>query len=61
MAARSPFAFSRVKALLTDTHATSLEAQLEGERQGISACAAHREGAEGVAAFLDKRPPDFMY
>jgi enoyl-CoA hydratase/carnithine racemase len=29
------------------------------ERQGISDCAAHPEGQEGIKAFLEKRRPHY--
>jgi len=38
---------------------TTLEAQLELERQGISDCAAHPDGQEGIRAFVEKRNPAF--
>ena len=36
-----------------------LEAQLEWERQGISNCAAHPDGREGIRAFVEKREASF--
>lgn len=55
--ARSSFAAS--KSLITESHITPLEAQLEKERHWLSWCADQPEGREGVAAFLQKRNPDF--
>ena len=37
----------------------SLETQLELEREGISDCAAHPDGQEGIRAFSEKRKPVF--
>ena len=51
--------FAWSKKLMTDSFNNSLEAQLELERQGISDCAAHPEGQEGIKAFLEKRKPSF--
>jgi len=51
--------FGWSKKLMTDSFNNSLEAQLELERQGISDCAAHPEGQEGIKAFLEKRKPSF--
>ena len=47
--------FAWSKKLLTDSFNNTLEAQLELERQGISDCAHHSDGREGVKAFLEKR------
>ncbi|MFO7987371.1 MAG: enoyl-CoA hydratase-related protein [Desulfatiglandaceae bacterium] len=55
--ARASFAAS--KRLITDSYTTPFEAQLENERSLISWCAGQPEGREGVAAFLQKRKPDF--
>ena len=51
--------FGWSKQLMTDSFHTSLEAQLERERQGISDCAAHPDGQEGIRAFVEKRKPSF--
>jgi len=40
---------------------TSLEAQLQNERVGISRCVAHGDGEEGIRAFLEKRKPVFKH
>lgn len=47
------------KRLMTDSLNNTLETQLELERQGISDCAAHPEGQEGIRAFVEKRKPSF--
>jgi 2-(1,2-epoxy-1,2-dihydrophenyl)acetyl-CoA isomerase len=51
--------FAWSKRLMTDSFGTSLEAQLELERRGISDCAAHPDGQEGIRAFVEKRKPVF--
>ena len=51
------FRFS--KQLLNDSFNNSFENQLERERAALRSCAAHRDGLEGIQAFLDKRKPQF--
>src|SRR5215208_3139472 len=52
--------FAWSKKLMTDSFNNTLETQLERERQGISDCAAHANGQEGIRAFLEKRKPSFQ-
>jgi 2-(1,2-epoxy-1,2-dihydrophenyl)acetyl-CoA isomerase len=52
-------AFRYSKQLLTDSFNNSFETHLEQERAGLSSCAAHADGQEGIEAFLDKRKPVF--
>ncbi len=52
-------AFSRVKQLMTDSLNNSLETHLELERSALRISAASQEGAEGLAAFYEKRQPVF--
>lgn len=47
------------KQLLIDSFDTPFESHIERERQGLSSCAAHPDGQEGLAAFLEKRKPKF--
>lgn len=49
--------FAASKKLIYTSHQTSLEAQLEKEREYLAACAAHPNGQEGVNAFMEKRDP----
>jgi len=56
---RSLNAFGTAKQLLTDSFDASFEAQLERERESLSACAEHPEGKEGLRAFSEKRKPRF--
>lgn len=51
--------FAWSKKLMSDSFDNTLEAQLELERQGISDCAAHPDGQEGIKAFVEKRKPVF--
>jgi 2-(1,2-epoxy-1,2-dihydrophenyl)acetyl-CoA isomerase len=51
--------FDWSKKLMTDSFNNNLESQLEWERQGISSCAAHPDGLEGIRAFIEKRRPVF--
>jgi 2-(1,2-epoxy-1,2-dihydrophenyl)acetyl-CoA isomerase len=45
--------------LLLDSATASLETQLDAESRGIASLARTAEGQEGIAAFLEKRPPNF--
>ena len=45
--------------LLLDSATASLEAQLDAESRGIASLARTAQGKEGVAAFVEKRAPDF--
>ena len=51
--------FAWSKKLMVDSFNNPLETQLELERQGISDCAAHPDGQEGIRAFVEKRKPSF--
>ena len=51
--------FAWSKRLLTESLNNTLETQLELERQGISDCARHPNGQEGIQAFVEKRKPVF--
>ncbi|MEO8355248.1 MAG: enoyl-CoA hydratase-related protein [Chloroflexota bacterium] len=53
------YSFAWSKKLLADSFNHTLETQLELERQGISDCAAHPNGQEGIRAFIEKRKPSF--
>lgn len=48
-----------IKRLLTGARETLLEAQLTAERDAMATALASPEAAEGITAFLSKRPPDF--
>ncbi len=51
--------FGWCKALLTDSFNTPFETHIERERLGLSTCAAHPDGQEGLKAFSEKRKPVF--
>ena len=51
--------FAWSKRLMTHSFNNTLETQLELERQGITDCAAHPDGQEGMQAFIAKRRPVF--
>jgi 2-(1,2-epoxy-1,2-dihydrophenyl)acetyl-CoA isomerase len=59
IASGSLHAYGHAKRLLDASFGTPLEAQLEREREGIAACAAHPDGQEGIRAFAAKRKPSF--
>jgi 2-(1,2-epoxy-1,2-dihydrophenyl)acetyl-CoA isomerase len=52
--------FAWSKKLMLASFNNTLETQLELEREGISACAAHPNGQEGIRAFVEKRKPIFL-
>jgi len=51
--------FAWSKKLMLESFTNTLETQLELERQGISDCARHPNGQEGIKAFVEKRKPVF--
>lgn len=51
--------FAWSKRLFLESFHNTLETQLELERQGISDCAGHPDGQEGIRAFVEKRKPVF--
>ncbi|MBW1997236.1 MAG: enoyl-CoA hydratase/isomerase family protein [Deltaproteobacteria bacterium] len=52
--------FSASKFLINDSFNTSLETQLEREREFLSRCADQPNGIEEIKAFLEKRRPQFL-
>lgn len=56
---RSLHSFAWSKRLFLESCTNTLETQLELERQGISDCASHPDGQEGIKAFVEKRKPIF--
>ena len=56
---RSRSSFAALKKLITDSFDTTLEVQLEKERELLGWCGDHPNGREGIAAFLEKREPLF--
>ncbi len=59
LARRSLQSFGLSKQLLTDSFSNSFESHLELERAALRAAASHRDGKEGLAAFVEKRKPVF--
>ncbi len=59
LATASMNSFGWSKKLLTDSFSSSLETHIERERRGLSTCAAHQDGMEGLRAFTEKRKPVF--
>jgi len=60
LAAAPVAAIATVRSQLLGSFGAGLETQLELEARGIAAAAAGPEGREGVAAFNEKRKPDFV-
>ena len=56
---KSLHSFAWSKRLFLESFNNTLETQLEKERQGISDCAGHPDGQEGIKAFAEKRKPVF--
>lgn len=59
IASASPFAVARTKRLVLDGASADLAAHLEATRTALAECFASQDHAEGVAAFLQKRPARF--
>ena len=56
----APLAVGRLKQLMRQSDQNDLHAQLQAEAGAFVACAATADFAEGVAAFLTKRPARFV-
>ena len=52
-------AFWEIKRLVNESHDRALVAQLDAEVEAFARCAATRDFAEGVTAFVEKRKPNF--
>jgi len=59
LAAGPTNAYAGTKRLLARSLGSSLENQLQTEAESFAACAGTEDFAEGVAAFIAKRPPQF--
>ena len=58
-AARSPHAVAVLRELARSTRDLPLEEGLRREAEGFRRCLASEDGLEGVAAFIEKREPNF--
>jgi 2-(1,2-epoxy-1,2-dihydrophenyl)acetyl-CoA isomerase len=61
LAAGAPHALAAAKRLLHGSLETTLESHLAQEAEAIANASGSPEGAEGIAAFLEKRPPRFPH
>ena len=59
LAAGPTAAYARTKALLAQSLGASLESQLQREAESFAQCAAEPDFHEGLAAFIEKRKPQF--
>jgi enoyl-CoA hydratase len=59
-AARSPHAVAVIRELARTTRDLSLEEGLRREAEGFRRCLLSEDGREGVAAFVEKREPQFI-
>lgn len=59
LVANSRLANAETKALIRAAAKTPLQEQLSAEKRAFLACASGADFKEGVAAFFEKRPPDF--
>ncbi len=59
LAAGPEQAMARSKALVGAAQSNDLETQLDLEAQSMAEALGAAEGSEGIAAFLEKRSPDF--
>ena len=59
IAARSPVSIGVLRELARTTRDLPLEEGLRREADGFRRCLESEDGAEGVAAFLEKREPQF--
>lgn len=59
VAATSPFAIARTKRLVYDGASSDLTEHLGATRRAMAECFASEDHAEGVAAFLERRPARF--
>ena len=59
LAAGPPVGLARIRRLLRDSWDLTLEEQLLRENEAMLATGATADGAEGVRAFVERRPPEF--
>lgn len=59
LAMLSPHAVGNIKALLREATSNTLPAQFDAEKQSFVESLHHRDGLEGITAFLEKRKPHY--
>lgn len=59
LATLSPHAMERIKGLVAEAADNSLAQHLEAEKRSFVASLHHRDGHEGISAFLEKRKPNY--
>lgn len=59
LAAGATTALGATRRLLADSFSATFESHMEAESRSISAQGRSKEGREGIAAFVEKRKPDF--
>ncbi len=59
LAARPPVAVAGVLGAIVGGHDAPIDEALAAERQAVLACAGTKDQAEGIRAFMEKRPPVF--
>ena len=60
LAAGAPIALSLTKSMLNASHGVTLDEALEGEARAQTVVLASADGAEALAAFVERRPPRFI-
>lgn len=58
--ARAPNALGSIKELINEAQANTLSQQMDAERAHFVRNLHHPNGGEGIAAFLEKRPPTYL-
>ncbi len=59
LAALSPHAVGNIKSLLCEAPSNTLSSHLQAEKQSFVESLHHRDGLEGIIAFLEKRKPHY--